>query len=107
MHSLTNSWLLSGSHGKNIPNDESTRVSDSDQRFDQMLLNTLSRVILDTLYMKAWYSKKDLHYRFCRYSRNDSGIGGEVLYQPYQSRVAYGLSANWVQQRDYDKSLST
>ena len=34
-----------------------------------------------------------------------SGYGGEVLYQPYQSRLAYGLSANWVQQRDYDKSF--
>ena len=34
-----------------------------------------------------------------------SGFGGEVLYQPYQSRLAYGLSGNWVQQRDYDKSF--
>lgn len=34
-----------------------------------------------------------------------SGIGGEVLYQPYQSRLAYGLSTNWVCQRNYDKSF--
>jgi hypothetical protein len=34
-----------------------------------------------------------------------SGFGGEVLYQPYQSRLAFGVSANWVQQRDYDKSF--
>jgi hypothetical protein len=34
-----------------------------------------------------------------------SGIGGELLYQPYQSRLAYGLSANRVYQRNYDKSF--
>lgn len=35
-----------------------------------------------------------------------SGIGGEVLYQSFRSRLAYGFSANWVKQRDYDKSFS-
>jgi hypothetical protein len=35
-----------------------------------------------------------------------SGAGGELLYQPHQSRLAFGLSGNWVQQRDYDKSLA-
>lgn len=35
-----------------------------------------------------------------------SGVGGEILYQPFRSRIAYGLSANWVKQRDYDKSFS-
>jgi hypothetical protein len=34
-----------------------------------------------------------------------SGFGGELLYQPYKSRLAYGLSSNRVQQRDYDKSF--
>ena len=34
-----------------------------------------------------------------------SGVGAEVLYQPFQSRVAYGLSGNWVRQRDYNKSF--
>jgi len=34
-----------------------------------------------------------------------SGFGGELIYQPYQSRLAFGLSANRVQQRDYDKSF--
>lgn len=35
-----------------------------------------------------------------------SGVGGEFLYQPFRSRLAYGFSANWVKQRDYDKSFS-
>ena len=34
-----------------------------------------------------------------------SGIGGEVLYHPFQSRFAYGLSANVVKQRDFDRSF--
>ena len=34
-----------------------------------------------------------------------SGVGGEVIYQPFQSRLAVGLSANWVRQRDYDKTF--
>lgn len=34
-----------------------------------------------------------------------SGVGGELLYQPSQSRLAFGLSANAVKKRDYDGSL--
>ena len=35
-----------------------------------------------------------------------SGVGGELLYHPFQSRFSYGLSANFLRQRDYDRSLS-
>jgi hypothetical protein len=34
-----------------------------------------------------------------------SGVGGELLYQPFQSRLAYGFSANWVRQRGYEKTF--
>ena len=34
-----------------------------------------------------------------------SGLGGDVLYQPFQSRIALGLSMNWVKQRDFDKKF--
>jgi len=34
-----------------------------------------------------------------------SGVGGEILYAPHQSRLAFALSGNWVKQRDYDKSF--
>jgi hypothetical protein len=34
-----------------------------------------------------------------------SGVGGELLYAPHQSRLAFALSGNWVKQRDYDKTL--
>lgn len=30
------------------------------------------------------------------------GVGGEVLYRPFNSSVAFGVDANWVRQRDFD-----
>ena len=34
-----------------------------------------------------------------------SGLGGEILYQPFQSRFALGFSANWVKQRDFARTF--
>lgn len=34
------------------------------------------------------------------------GVGAEVLYRPIDSRVAFGMDLNYVQQRDYDSYLS-
>lgn len=31
-----------------------------------------------------------------------AGAGGEVLYRPFNSNIAFGLDANWVKQRDFD-----
>ena len=33
------------------------------------------------------------------------GVGGEVLYRPFTSRLALGAEWNWVRQRDFDASL--
>lgn len=30
------------------------------------------------------------------------GVGGEVMYRPFNSPVAFGMDANWVRQRDFD-----
>jgi hypothetical protein len=110
---LPKSWLLSGSYGVNIIHnfDESTRASNSvltKVRSDVVKYLAEGNSGLDSLYFeKRGTAKKDLHYRFFAGVLEEmySGFGGEVLYQPYQSRVAYGLSGNWVQQRDYDKSF--
>ncbi|MEC9482404.1 MAG: YjbH domain-containing protein, partial [Halomonas sp.] len=32
-----------------------------------------------------------------------AGVGGEVLYRPFDSAVAFGLDLNWVKQRDFDQ----
>jgi len=110
---LPKSWLLSGSYGVNIVHnfDESSRVSDSvlqRVRSDVVKYLTDGDSGLDSLYLeKRGTLINDIHYRVYGGVLESmySGYGGEVLYQPYQSRLAYGLSANWVQQRDYDKSF--
>jgi hypothetical protein len=110
---LPKSWFLSGAYGENIVHnfDEGTRVSNSKLprvRTDVVKYLTEGESGLDSLYLeKRGTAKKDVHYRVFAGVLESmySGFGGEVLYQPYQSRLAYGLSANWVQQRDYDKSL--
>ena len=110
---LPKSWLLSGSYGANIIHnfDESSRVSDSvlqRVRSDVVKYLTEGDSGLDSLYLeKRGTVINDIHYRVYGGVLESmySGYGGEVLYQPYQSRLAYGLSANWVQQRDYDKSF--
>lgn len=32
-----------------------------------------------------------------------AGVGGEVLYRPFNSPVAWGVDANWVRQREFDQ----
>jgi len=50
----------------------------------------------------------DLYYRgFAGYLEEMyAGIGAEVLYRPFRSRIAYGLNVMGVKQRDYDVRLS-
>jgi hypothetical protein len=110
---LPKSWSLSGAYGIDIHHNfgESTRPSDSvlpRVRSDVVKYLTQGDTGLDSLYLeKRGTTINDLHYRVFGGVLESmySGIGGEVLYQPYQSRVAFGLSANWVQQRDFDKSF--
>jgi hypothetical protein len=65
--------------------------------------NGLERLYID----KRGSFSGDLHYRAYAGVLESmySGIGGEVLYQPFQSRLAFALSGNWVKQRDYDRSF--
>lgn len=35
-----------------------------------------------------------------------AGAGGELLYRPFNSPVAYGFDLNWVKQRDFDQQFS-
>jgi hypothetical protein len=111
---LPKSWTLTGAYAFDINNnfDESGRT-DSGSRLDKVRSDVIKYLQqgdtgLDSLYFeKRGSAYKGLHYRIFGGVLEDmySGIGGEVLYQPFQSRLAYGLSANWVRQRDYDKSF--
>lgn len=110
---LPSSWVLSGSYGYDIKNnfDESTRKSNSilqHVRSDVVEYLTQGDSGIDSLYLSKRGSLSDqVHYRvfggILEYMY--SGIGGEILYQPFRSRIALGISANIVRQRDYDKSF--
>ncbi|MGK0293148.1 MAG: hypothetical protein ACI9U1_001540 [Porticoccaceae bacterium] len=111
---LPKSWTLRGAYGFDITNnfDESNRLNSGSVlprvRSDVVKYLTEGDTGLDSLYFeKRGSAYKGLHYRVFGGVLEGmySGAGGEVLYQPFQSRVAYGLSANWVRQRDYDKSF--
>ncbi len=111
---LPKAWTLTGSYGINITHnfDESSRISGGSAltpvRSDVVKYLTEGDTGLDSLYFeKRGSAYKGIHYRVFGGVLEEmySGVGGEVLYQPFQSRLAYGLSANWVRQRDYDKSF--
>ena len=111
---LPNSWVLRSAYGVDITNnfDESKR-----QTSDSILPHVRSDIVkyliegdsgLDSLFLeKRGSAYKGLHYRVFGGVLEEmySGVGGEVLYQPFQSRLAYGFSANWVRQRDYIKTF--
>lgn len=111
---LPKSWRLTGAYGFDITNnfDESNRINSDSVlprvRSDVVKYLTEGDTGLDSLYLeKRGTAMNDVHYRVFGGVLESmfSGFGGEVLYQPHQSRLAYGVSANWVQQRDYDKSF--
>jgi hypothetical protein len=111
---LPKAWTLTGAYGIDITNnfDESNRIDGSSNlepvRSDIVKYLQQGDTGLDSLYFeKRGSAFKGLHYRVFGgvLEQMYSGFGGEVLYQPSQSRLAYGLSANWVRQRDYDKSF--
>jgi hypothetical protein len=110
---LPKSWALFGNYGVDINNnfDQSKRNDTTalqPVRSDIVKYLTEGDTGLDSLYFeKRGSAYKGLHYRVFGGVLEEmySGFGGEVLYQPFQSRLAYGLSANWVRQRDYDNSF--
>ena len=111
---LPRSWELRSAYGVDITNnfDESNRIN-SDSVLPHVRSDIVKYLIegdsgLNSLFLqKRGTAYKNLHYRVFGGVLEEmySGVGGEVLYQPFQSRLAYGLSANWVRQRDYVKTF--
>lgn len=93
--------------------DELNRVSDS--VLPKVRTNVLQYMQQGEDGVEALYLEKrgtfdvvpELHYRVYAgvLELMYSGIGSEVLYQPNQSRLAFGLSAAYVQQREFDGGL--
>ena len=111
---LPKAWTLTGAYAVDITHnfDESVRLNSGSAlpkvRSDVVKYLQQGDTGLNSLYFeKRGSAYKGLHYRAFGGVLEDmySGVGGEVLYQPFQSRLAYGLSANWVRQRAYDKSF--
>ena len=111
---LPDDWSLKGSYAVDIYNtfDTITRESDSIlPRVRSDIANYLKQgeTGIESLFLEKRGSYSDaIHYRWFGGVLEEmySGAGAEVLYQPFQSRLAYGISANWVRQRDYDKSFN-
>ncbi len=110
---LPKNWVLAGAIDMDITNnfDESTRQSDSvikRVRSDIIKYLTEGESGLDSLFVqKRGNHKNEIFFRVFGGVLESmySGIGAEVLYQPFQSRLAFGLSANFVKQRDFDRTL--
>ena len=106
-------WRLRASYAVDMDNnfDEITRTSNSvlpHVRSDAAEYLQQGASGLSSLYLNRQDNlSSDMFYRLYAGVLEDmySGVGGEILWQPFRSRLAYGLSANWVQQRDYDRSF--
>jgi hypothetical protein len=106
--------VVSGAYGFDIKNNfgESTRKSDSvlpRVRSEMVRYLTEGDTGLDSLYLqKRGNLRNDIYYRVYGGVLESmySGVGAEALYQPFKSRLAFGLSANSVRQRDYDKGFN-
>ena len=108
-------WDLIGSYRFDLYNnfDNLNRFSDSalpPVRTDTLRYLQDGENGIDTLYLDKRGTIEHLpkvHYRLFGgvLETMYSGIGGEVLYQPSQSRFAFGLSANAVKKRAFDGSL--
>jgi hypothetical protein len=111
---LPKSWLIRGVYDFDIThNFDESRRRNSGSALPQVRSDIVKYLIegdegLDALYLeKRGSALKHLHYRLFGGVLESmfSGVGGEVLYQPVQSRLAYGFSATQARQRTYDKSF--
>ena len=111
---LPRGWILHGAIDRDITNnfDESTRESDSvitRVRSDIVKYLNEGKSGIDSLYIQRRGNfQENIYYRVFGGVLESmySGVGGEVVYQPFQSRLAFGFSANWVQQRDFNKTFN-
>ena len=113
-YTLNKSWSIQGNYRFDITNnfDESRRKTSNSQlpkvRSDIVKYLIEGESGVESLYLDGRGSlASGLHYRAYAgvLETMYSGVGVELLYQPFQSRLAYGLSANRVRQRDFDGGL--
>lgn len=110
---LGNYFSLYASYNWDIDNDFDTIKRDANSVL-QHVRTDIAKYLkegdtgLDSLYLqKKGNLGRDLYYRaYSGYLEEMyAGIGAEILYRPFSSRLAFGLNLNWVKQRDYDKDF--
>lgn len=113
-YALTNHWAIKAKYGVDITNnfDESNRKNSDSVlprvRSDIVRYLTEGETGLDMLMVEGRDSiNSRMHYRVFGGVLEEmySGVGGELLYWPHQSRLAAGVSLAYAKQRDYDKSF--
>ena len=112
---LPHNWVMRAGYRFDIYNniDDLSRVSDSvlpHVRSDSLKYLQQGQNGIESLLMEkrgTFVTQPTLHYRIYGGVLEDmfSGIGGEMLYQPYASRLAFGVSAAYAVQREYDGGL--
>ena len=113
-YSLSSHWAIRASLALNLENnfDESVR-----QESDSVLPKVRSDIVkylnegesgLEKLIVEGRNTYgRSIHYRAFAGVLEEmfSGVGGEILYWPSKSRLAFGASLAYAKQRDFDRSL--
>jgi hypothetical protein len=105
---LGNYFSLHGAYNWDIDNDFDTINRPSDSVLPHVR-SDIDRYLQDTTRLDSLYLRKrgnlgrDIYYQgYSGYLEEMyAGIGGEILYSPFQSRLAFGLNLSWVKQREY------
>ena len=111
---IADNWAVRGNYKFGLVDnlDLNTRVSnsvlphvrsDASRYLKESGGDGLDQLILET----RGSANAEMHYRLFGgvLEQMYSGVGGELLFQPYGSRIATGLSGAYVKQRDYDGGL--
>jgi len=110
--SLAEGWNLWGTYAQDIFNDFDTiRGPNSNLPHVRTEVNyylTRGASGIDSLFLENRNSLSPaLHYRLYVGLLEEmfSGLGGEILYEPYRKRWAIGFTTNVLKKRDYDKTF--
>ena len=111
---LSKNLSLVSNYALNIRNDFDTIKRESNSVLPRVRSETKKYLQegesgIENLYLSYKNSlNKNVHYRFEAGILEEmfSGIGGEVLYAPSYSTVAFGLSAHHAKKRDYDRGFN-
>jgi hypothetical protein len=104
-------WIVSGTLRQRIVgNVKDGRASDSQLppvRTDQVKYAQFDTTLDNLFVARQWRAGRDLYARATAgyLETMYGGLSGELLWKPVASRLALGIEANYVKQRDFDQRL--